>query len=202
MSPDRGVIYIVRGRTAVSEARLSIESLRRHSDMAVSVVGEAVDGARRIEFADTSDGARWSKVNLDRLTPYAHTLYLDADTRVQDDVSCGFDILADGWDMVLTASAAQGKDWLWHVSDSERTVTLSALGHAALQLQCGVMWFARNERVAQMFHAWREEWQWWRGQDQGAFLRALARVPVRLWLLGRPWNGGAAIQHRFGAVRA
>jgi hypothetical protein len=201
-APDRyGVVYIARGPQAVNEARLSIMGLRERNDVDVSVIGEAVEGARRIPFADHSHGARWSKVNLDQLTPYAHTLYLDADTRPQGDITVGFDLLQAGWDVVMTASDAQGNDWLWHVADDEREATLSAVGYAALQLQCGVLWFARNERVGRLFAAWRAEWQRWQGEDQGAFLRALAQVPVKVWLVGRCWNGGAMIQHRFGAVR-
>jgi len=47
----------------------------------------------------------------------------------------------------------------------------------------------------------RAEWLRFRDQDQAALLRALAIAPVRAWLVGHPWNGGALVDHRFGACR-
>jgi hypothetical protein len=67
------------------------------------------------------------------------------------------------------------------------------------QWQCGVMFVRRNERTERFFKAWHREWGRYGGEDQAAFVRALHRVPLRVWVLGRPWNGGAVIQHRFGA---
>ncbi len=146
-------------------------------------------------------GGRWAKVNLDRLSPYDLTLYIDADTRVRQDVSAAFELLADGWDVVVAHSAQQGDGWLWHVGEAERNVTAREIGLGGVQLQAGMIGFRKSDAVTRLFSAWRDEWERWQGQDQAALLRALYREPVRVWLLGRPWNGGAVIEHRFGAVR-
>ncbi len=197
-----GVIYVAYGEAARRECRYSVESLRGHMDVPVSVVCDRpIDGVNSIQWDDPRKGARWAKLNLDTLTPYEYTLYLDADTRVHADLGNVFGILRDGWDMAIAPSTQQGASLLWHVGDAERRATLDGLGNAeALGLQAGVFGFRRG--LGAFWGAWREEWLRYNDQDQAALLRALAREPVRLWLLGRPWNGGALVEHRFGCARA
>jgi hypothetical protein len=195
------VVYVVYGEAARREAELSIKGLRQWHDWPVSVIGDNVEGAERIEFSRADEGGRWGKLNLNNLSPYDLTLYLDADTRPRGDLSVGFDILEDGWDMAITPSPMQGDELLWHVSDEERAATLKELGNEPLALQAGVMYISKNQGTARLFSAWRNEWLRWRDQDQAALLRALGRVPVRVWLLGRPYNGGALVDHRFGMIR-
>ena len=100
----------------------------------------------------------------------------------------------------MVPSGNQGTDLLWHVDEEEREATLDEVLNP-LQLQAGVFWFKRNERTELLFTEWRKEWLRWKGQDQAAFLRALARAPVRMWILGFPFNGGAVIAHLFGRTR-
>jgi len=197
---DCGVVYIAYGWRAVKEAGYSIATLRQHNDLPVTVIGERVQGAEHVEFDGHNSMGRWAKCNLDRLTPYAHTLYLDADTRIHGNVSAGFTLLQD-WDVAMAPSTVQGDGILWHVSEEEREATYAELGRHLLQLQGGMMFWRKNERTAAFFQAWREEWERWRGQDQAALLRALHRTPLRLWLLSNEWNGGSLIEHRYGAAR-
>jgi hypothetical protein len=214
---QHGVLYVAYGDPARREAAASIASLRRwHPDWPVAVVSDepwSGGGVISIMAPDADPGARWAKLNLNTLAPaqWRHILYLDADTLVRQPLDAGFAILADGWDLALTFSENQRgmalgcQDLLWHVGQRERDVTIDELGNPfPLQLQCGVMFVNRTERTARLFAAWREEWQRWRGMDQGAFLRALERAPVRLWLLGRCWNAGGSvggiIEHRFGCA--
>jgi hypothetical protein len=191
----RGVAYVAIGQKAKAEAAESILALRDHDDLPLAVIGTT-------DYVDPMQGSRWAKLNIDKLVPkeWEQIAYLDADTRPRESISTGFEILDDGWDMVIVPSDHQGDDLLWHIDEEEREATL-AQTFLPLQLQAGVFWFARNARTERLFSEWRKEWLRWKGQDQGAFLRALSRVPVRLWLLGFPWNGGAAIAHLFGRTR-
>lgn len=196
-------VYIAYGDAARKEARLSIKSLRQHNKGSVTVISDKRLGIGKFHEMALGPGTpgRWAKVNLDTLG-FEQVCYLDADTRVYDSLQVGFDILAAGWDMVIVPSGQQGNGLLHHVSVAEREVTFSELGYSdALQLQGGVFWFRRNERTAALFEAWREEWSRWKDQDQAALLRALNRAPVRLWLLGKPFNGGPVVGHRFGMAR-
>lgn len=188
---SQGIAYIAIGKEARAEATESIKALETQLPVKVIETGP---------YEDPVQASRWAKVNLDQLVPWTDACYLDADTRVNADVSEIFAILDDGWDWVMVPSQNQGADSLWHLSAEEREATI-AEALAPLQLQAGVFWFRRNERTELLFTEWRKEWQRWEGQDQGAFLRALSKAPVRMWLLGFPWNGGAAIRHLFGRTR-
>ena len=199
-----GVLYIAFGDNARRQAQYSINYLRRFHDWPVSVIAESgvFDGADFIPFPDEDAGARWAKVNLDLITPYDMTLYMDADTRTQGDLSAGFEILSDGWELVIIPSPNQGDEVLWHCDSDDRIETFKDYGTSnVLQLQGGVFWFRKCDNVVRFFEAWRDEWQKFRGQDQAALLRAMMRAPVKTWLLGRPFNGGAVIKHLWGWAR-
>lgn len=205
-----GIVYVVYGQAARREAAASVASLRAFegkNDYPVAIVGEGVSGADHIAFdspfVEAVRASRWAKLNLDRLSPFRYTLYLDADTRVKGDLAAGFRILADGWDMVIAPSGRQGGDAMGHLPQAERSHTRTALKNPLpLQWQAGVFYFER-ERAGPLFAAWREAWQRFRGQDQGALLRALATSSVRVWALGDVWNrpGGEVVDHLFGRAR-
>lgn len=204
----RGVVYVVYGEAASCAARNSIHSLRSlYPDTPITVIGDnAPEGTSLVPFPERDRGGRWAKVNLDMLSPYDPTLYLDADTRVCRHLDAGWTALGDGWDMVIAPCSNQGRDWLWHVDGEERTATRDALGQV-LALQGGMFFFRKNARVHALFEAWRAEWERWQRQDQAALLRALYANPVKIWLLGRPWNmpaparGDTIIEHQFGRAR-
>lgn len=207
MREARGIVYIAQGANACGQAVTAIEHVRRVCKLPVACVGERPLGVRDVEHiycADRRDdqGAREAKVNLYSLSPFDCTLYMDADTRVMDgSILAGFDMLADGWELVLTHSERQGHDWLWKVGEAERSATEIELGVQLVSLQAGVMWFRKCAAVERLFSAWRQEWLAFRGQDQAALLRAMSQVPVRCYLLGRPFNGGAVVKHLFGRAR-
>lgn len=202
-----GAVVVAYGDAARREARACIAALREHNPMPVVVLCDeplGIPGVVDATGLPGGRGARWAKLHADRVVPrsWQSFVYLDADTRVNQDIGAGFEILADGWDVALAHSNNQADELFWHVDASEVGVTLYEIENVwPLQLQCGVMFCRRNDAVAALFEAWREEWQRWQGQDQAAFVRALHRAPVRLWLLGQPWNGGAVIGHRWGAIR-
>lgn len=217
LTANAGAIYIAYGQAAIAQAAVAHRSLLAwHPEMVVTFLmdrddmleieeclrGQAGDWGVRFEGSEYK-GARDIKVSLYDLSPYEYTLYLDADTQVRSSIQVFFDLLEDGFDMVITPSGNQGADSFWHVSADEREQTIAECGYAPLQLQCGVMAWKRNERVKAFFDCWQAEWQRWRGQDQAAFVRALAVCPLRVWLLGFPFNSGSGsvITHEFGKLR-
>jgi hypothetical protein len=201
---SRGVVYVAYGPAAYREAIASIESLRRHNDLPVAVIGERVAYTQHIPFVDPGPGARRAKLNIDRLTPVDQTLYLDGETRVRGDLTAGFDILADGWDLVIAPSGRQGHDVLGHLPERDRAFTLGYLENdEPLNLQAGAFFFQKYDATADLFANWRREYNRFQGQDQGALLRALKRSPVKVWILGQAWNSqqGELVQHLFGKAR-
>lgn len=192
----RGAVMVVYGDAAEVSASRALGAFREICpEMPVTVYRE-----RRAGYTD-AQCSRWAKVTLPDWTPYEATAYLDADTQVYQDICTGFDVIEDGWDIALVPSPQQGDQFLWHVGDKEREDTVNRLRFQPLQLQAGVLFFARNERTASLWERWRAEWAQYQDQDQGAFLRALYACPVKVWLLGRAFNGGAVIGHHFGAIR-
>lgn len=199
-----GVIYVAYGDPARAEAAQSIASLRLiDSHIPISLVGDQpVLGATLIHQKRQDAGGRWAKLNLDLLSPYDQTLYLDADTRIRADVRAGYRMLGDGWDLVLAYSKRQAGDLLGNVDADDKHHTLMTLGTVdVLGLQAGVMFWRKSQVICDLFTVWREEWAKYRTMDQGALLRALHRVQPRVWILGPAWNGGAVIEHLFGRAR-
>lgn len=198
------MLYVAYGQPAIDEARRSIESLKRyHPDWPVVVIGEKpIQGAKFVRAVDDNDKApgRWVKIRLDQFSPFDDTLFLDADTRVYAKLDLGFDLLDAGWDMVMVPSIPQAEASLGHLCDKERYETLTELVDP-LQVNTGVIWFRQTKRVGLLFAEWRRQWERYKDKDQGAFLRALEVRPVKLWLLGRPFNGGSVVGHRFGACK-
>jgi hypothetical protein len=204
-NPQPGIIYVAYGQAARREAAASIRTLREHCALPVAVVGERVKGADcQLVFDEPGPGARWAKLNLDRLSPFERAVYVDADTRWRGGLGAGFEILADGWDLVIATSGRQGCDVMGHMTEADRALTLSDLGNCEpLQLQAGLFFFKR-ETTGGLFAAWRREWRRFREKDQGALLRALRCCPVRVWVLGGVWNrgGGEVVDHLFGTVNS
>ncbi len=203
----RGVCLIAYGEKALQEAQHCIATLEQHHKWPWCIVSDS-GGLWQIRIEQDANynnvqRSRWAKVMLDRWSPFSETLYLDADTRVQGDLTAGFDMLNDGFDMVITPSAQQAGGNMWHIAPDEREATFSAYQCGdVLQLQGGVFWFKRNEAVSRFFDEWRAAWLRWQHYDQAALLRALRVAPLKIHLLGRPFNGGSVVQHRHGqAVR-
>lgn len=189
----RGVVYIVYGNQAKIEAGQSIASLLKFNDLPVTIITD--------NFGMTPEqNSRMAKVTLPKLVDYDKVLYLDSDTRIRGNIEVGFKIL-DDWDLAIAPSKNQGSELFAHIkSSNEKEETLREIGNFwPIQLQAGVMFFHR-QRCTSLFEEWQRQWLRWKDQDQAALLRALAIEPVRVWLLGRDWNGGSLIEHRFGRI--
>lgn len=200
----RGVVYVAYGENARRECGYSVESLRRTGNKydVSAICDKPIAGVGHVHMAERDVGGRWAKLNLDLLSPYNETLYLDADTRILGRLDAGFEILADGWELVIAPSFLQGDEKLWHIGKDERLDTFTTWGTSdILQLQGGVFWFRKCETITRFFGAWRQEWERFGVNDQAALLRALWRVPVKVWLMGRDWNGGDIVAHYYGRAR-
>lgn len=198
----RGICFVAYGDPARRELGAALNDLRKVTDLPVAVICDQktpYHALQHIHFERRDKGARWSKLNLDALSPFDNTLYLDVDTRVMGDIFAGFEILADGYDFVIAPSRMQYSLIFRHIKNEERELTFSELGTSdLLQLQAGVFFFRKSPAVLELFTTWREQWERFEDQDQAALLRALDKTPVKVWLLSYLFNGGELVQHLFG----
>lgn len=204
----RGVLYSAYGERAIAECVAGLEVIKRtNPDLKTLVMTDETTafrhaGAWAVCKVCSDPFGREAKLSCDKISPFDLSLYLDADTRVWFPLTLPFYALESGWEFVCTLSKNQEDKWLDHILDTEQEDTLSSVGFISAQLQGGVFGFRKTPAVQDFFAAWREEFQSGDGEhDQAAMQRALRRCPIRFYIIGREWNGGGIIAHRFGEAR-
>lgn len=202
----RGTVYIAFGQNALREAAESARTFKEFNKrIPVKILKKPLKGGPLGLTQDQE--AHWAKVTVNNWSPFEPTLLLDADTRIKGDLSFGFKVMRNGWDLAIAPSIPPSNarnPALWSLKRVEMDQTFQELGtwqHA--MFNTGVMFFRKTPRMARLFDEWRKEWLRFKDRDQGALLRALRRCPVSMWLLGRSFNSAAGeiVEHRFGAAR-
>ena len=193
----RGVLYVAYGKPARKCARSAVKSFKTYMpDIPVAVVSDEPLGVcdAFIQHADIDIGGRDPKTQIYDLAPrdWEYVMYLDADTEVIASSYFLWQLLEDGWDMVICRNPAK-----YHVarmmarpdnSDECQETFRQTGSDEVMQLNGGVFAFQRNPRTEAFFHAWHAEWKLYGKRDQGALLRALWKHPVKLYVLGNEWN--------------
>ena len=205
----RGIVYVAYGHQARDQCVIAARNLRYvHRDWPITVISDApltgadVPPTAWIRYPDQDEGARRAKLNVDRLSPYEWTCYMDTDTRARYSMEAGWQLLNAGWEMLIAPTGGQAETLFRHIPEQEKAQTIAELGgRPILALQGGVIWFRKCEAVHALYRTWREEWERWQDQDQAALVRALRRSPVKLLLLSRDWNGGCLLGHYHAASR-
>lgn len=197
----RGVLYVAYGEKALVALQHSLRSLGKYAPgLAVRVVSDReVFGAQTILRPEADPGARRYKTDMYNLSPFAQTLFLDADTELRASPEAGFKLL--GYvDMVLGQDANRVFEYnKWPaLLPAEVKATKAELGHGHLMYyNSGVIFFNRNPRVEALMSAWADEWNRYGRQDQMALLRAISRSPVRIAAMRQPWNTHIGSEARF-----
>lgn len=139
-------------------------------------------------------GARRQKVRVwwDAPEDWERIVYLDADMMIRQSIEPLFEILRDGWDLVMTQGPSQcplivnGQRRRFPL---ENAYTRQVLGSDRYpQISGGAWGFQRNARTELYFETFWREWNRFKERDQQAMDRALYECPVSIWLLGREWN--------------
>lgn len=192
-----GAYFVAFGEPSRNCAVNALEHWHQHMPgIPAALVGALPSGTEDvfIEQPDADIGGRIAKISIDNLAPpdWNYILYMDADTEVVADVSLLFQVLADGWELVICKNPAR-----FHViremtrpdNHDECDMTFETLGSdELLQLNGGVFGFRRNERTKRFFARWRQEWEKYGKRDQAALLRALYAEPLKVYVLGNEWN--------------
>jgi len=193
----RGVYYVAYGDPARRCADGAIKSFKAHfPDIPVALVSDMPLGPEDvfIEFNDYDIGGRAAKIKIYDLAPrdWQYICYLDADTEITAAEELLWQVVEDGWDMVICknpgrfaiASAMQRSD-----NKDECRLTYERCGSdEIMQLNGGVFAFQRNTRTQAFFKSWYDEWHKFGKRDQAALLRSLWMHPLKLYVLGNEWN--------------
>lgn len=193
----RGVYCVAFGAPARASAQRMIESVKKHMpDVPVALCAAEPIGPEDafIQQPDSDVGGRRAKLMAYELAPaeWQSVLYLDADTEIVAPVYPLFQWIEDGWDMAICTDAPPQqtlRSLPRRYAREEATETLKSVGTwEVLQYNGGVWAFARNERMERFCRRWLDEWERFGQRDQGALIRALYAEPVKLFVLGEPWN--------------
>ncbi len=193
----RGVYYVAYGPPARGCCKAAITSFQKFMPgIEVALASDKALGAEDHLFTlpDEDIGGRAAKVQIYDVVPndWEYILYLDADTEVIADISFLYQLLEDGFDMVICKNPDK-----YHVARKmvrtdnadECNLTFKQIGtDEVLQLNGGVFAFQRNERTKAFFRCWHEEWQRYGKRDQAALLRSLWKHPLKMYVLGNEWN--------------
>lgn len=192
------VYYVAYGDPARECAERAIASFHRHMPgIPVVLASDTPLNAGEdifVQHEDADIGGRSVKTQIYDLAPadFEYVLYLDADTEVVGDISFLYQVLEDGWSMVICTNPAQyviGAEMRRPDNAAECDETFQIVGtEEFLQLNGGVFGFRRNEHTAQFFRCWHEEWNRYGARDQAALDRVLYTEPLRVYVLGNHWN--------------
>jgi hypothetical protein len=200
-SAEFGVVYLVLGQEYARLATLSIRHLRYFGYKGrVRVVADIPEdpwsglGVEVWPVASVGKSFR-SRYYKTRINEYAfpETLYLDVDTIPIASIDDVWTNLQNA-DLSVGLQAPRVRDFInyyWNRSEGMRP-ELSYMDQLGLTdrpfYNSGVLLFRRTGAVDRFFETWHQEWQRFRGHDQSAFVRALARTGVEMQTLPGCWN--------------
>jgi hypothetical protein len=190
----RGIYCVAFGEPARRCALRMIRSAGKHvPEIPVVLCSDRALGPEDvlIRQPDRDSGGRRAKIGMYTLSPaeWDVVLYLDADTEIVGDIRVLFELVEDGWDLVICKAVVGELRHYPFVGPGQRKRTRAATGTLRVtQYSSGVMAFGRSERVARLFERWSKEWKPGERRDQAALMRALHREPLRVYSLGEEWN--------------
>ena len=221
--PERGLIYIVYGRWAAHQAQASLESLVRHGQWPVLIVGDKEGRALAKGRPDTEylplagvqpfrDDATFLaglvKPRLPELCTWPKAVYVDADTTWVGSPAPLFELL-DTWELLLTDTLNRTlRDNVLGEEIAEYTRQALYGARHLVYPNSGVLAWRKTPRVLAAMQRWQAEWELHRTWDeQLALWRAVLRAEVDYLLLPNIWNTCQKAQavmlwHRYGTGAA
>jgi hypothetical protein len=150
VSHDNGAIYVATGEKFVALAAKSAISLRQFCpNLAIHIFTDC-----DVQSYDCFDGVTLitdphsrSKVDYLFQTPYQRTLFLDADTRVFEDISDIF-MLLDRYDIAMAQEPSRGAARMEDYPGS--------ISNGFAPLNSGVILFNKSDSVTKFFKSWRD----------------------------------------------
>ena len=131
--------------------------------------------------------SRWVKTHLPEWSPFAETLYLDADVLPIQPIEPIWECLQAG-SFALAVDVNGTLAQCDHVAATEKDYTLQRCAADSVQFNSGVMLWQRCPTVLTLFETWQAEWQRWQQHDQLALLRAIQTTQTPILTLPPLYN--------------
>ena len=178
MNNDKGVIYIATGEKYVEMAARSARSLKKHCpSLPVHIFTELETAPYSCFDSSTkiSDPHIRSKVDYIYDTPFQKTLYLDADTRVCEDITHMFDLL-DRYDIALAYTRVL-KPYTGQVPKLFQP------------MNGGVILFRKTDPVIEFLKSWKKAFhEVGVKHDQYTLRKLLWLSDLKVWVLAPEYN--------------
>ncbi len=209
---SRGLIYIVFGESCERMAASTIAYSRQFTDLPICVVtntkriSPAWDDIEDISFVEVKSGFthnRRYKLRMNEYSPFDETLYLDADSVIQNEgIEKAFDLLEEH-DMVMNLLLD------WKVGDKIIRLYRTALRRTELTLPLKVfngafICFKNNQKTRDLFHLWYDNWViTGKGREMPALACAIKQSDVQVNCLPRGffspdyYNEDSIVQHNY-----
>lgn len=162
-------------------------------------------------FEETGFASRIHKLSCDLWSPFQHTLFLDCDVLVKENLTGLFDRLAQG-DLHMcvekagysTLGESLAHEWIHRNLEASYIQDLRELDPDTIHFNSGVMLFRKSQTVHNFFQAWRDRWaaRGAKTMDQIPLMEVCQSRPAPMVLPPR-YNcfrreEGAAIRHFLG----
>lgn len=182
MDNNKGVVYVATGREYIEMAARSAISLKSHSPDLQTHVFTDCDIASYDCFdgvTEITDPHFRSKIDCIPKTPFERTLFLDADTRICEDISSMFELL-DRHDIALAHAPARDKQWEKYGGEAPRIFSL---------MNSGVILYKRTGPVKEFFKAWKKAYiEKGLKRDEYSLREQLWASDLKLWVLPPEYN--------------
>jgi len=182
MNNELGAVYVATGKNYTEMAAMSAKSLKTHcpeirvhifTDCDIDSYG-CFDSSTKI-----SDPHIRSKVDYIYDTPYQRTLFLDADTRICEDITPMFDLL-NRFDIALAYDYGRGR---------QRQKTLNAGQASFLPMNSGVILYKSTEPVIKFLKTWQKAYHNEGSKhDQYTLRKLLWLSDLKVWVLAPEYN--------------
>ena len=179
---EKGVLYIASGSTYIEDAIKSARSVKKHTNLSVSLVADRPVEDPHFDTVIESDDFLYhygdSVLQIPEL-PYENTILLDTDTIISDSFDELFS-LTSNFD-VAAATIAESKFGI-----GEKVPA------ALSEFNTGVVLFNRNERTSRFISKWKSRYKEYLDQNvrmnQPAFREAVFRSPARFITIPTEYN--------------
>jgi lipopolysaccharide biosynthesis glycosyltransferase len=231
---NRGIVYIALGTKYLEMAVTSAMSLLRHSPNCPEILiftdcndNQLVLSDIRIEKLDPEITrsnpyssiinktylAGYIKTQLDKLSPFDVTLYLDCDILAVGDIDGIWDYVGNGLSLAPAFSPVTADDVDPDLAataddvDPDLAATYQKAGHCQ-QYNAGVILFNKSKKISKFFRDWAKEWMIFEQSENTALIRCLVDTGLNVNQLPSkynefyPWkNSSSKLIHYIGVYK-